>query len=108
MQEAQIVSRNLDESVAIPGSSSEQKSNRDLPRIDILKELNEENELKSTPRLRLLEEDDFISDKLAASPGKLSFWGKYLILSLSPNSPLENPLTFTYGQTIECKRIPNI
>jgi len=73
MQEAQIVSSNLDESVPIPSSSLEQKSNKLLPRFDILKELSDEEGLKSTPRLRLLQEDDIVSDKPAASPGKLSF-----------------------------------
>lgn len=72
MQEAQIVNRNLDGPVGIPGSSSELKFSQNFPRIDILKELNEENELKSTPqlRLRLLQEDDIISDKRGISPSK--------------------------------------
>ena len=45
MQEPQIASSHLDESVAIPSSTLEQKSNKLLPRNDILKELHEEDGL---------------------------------------------------------------
>jgi len=47
--------------------SSVQNSKKVFPKIDILKELSQDEELKSSPRLRLLKEDDIISDKAAES-----------------------------------------